>query len=561
MVRGKARGARAAQPERRQPDKKKQKRTVQSNGLEYASDDENIAGLAEGAQEMAEDDGGALAFLSNARLPQIPSADARVKEKERIAAQRRRDREILKPQVEKQEESDASTDMEGASDSDGEMPDIDVSEDELGDSELDEEYPDDTNNDLGDSHANAVEPEDDYLRRASKKERRAEFELEKERERLATRRLPVRSADGAVVAAESESDDEPTSRAVYGDMEDEEDEEEPPQPAPTSSVTHSTRFGMLAPHDIVQAAEVDPSALLQAREQIATLASQIVGDPEMGMGLLRRLAVFAQPRIEPPPEETGEKRKRDHTVRVHPYIRQLALMSLLAVFIDIIPGYRIRALSEKEEKERVGQDVARRREWEQTLVSVYRDYLEMLEFEVRKQASTLAPIALKCFCTLLTRASHFNFRKNIVAIVVSHLSRKQWDDASKQCFDALVSLLKKDNDGEISLEVVQLLYRMVRERHFLVHANVLDVLAHLRLREELSRSHKTGPMGTAHAAPAPRVQQKNKVDSRHVRKGLAVHRSKKETKRARELEAIEREMREADAVVDVEERERSVRVH
>ncbi|WFD35927.1 hypothetical protein MCUN1_002798 [Malassezia cuniculi] len=556
MVRTKLRGGRAAAPERKRPEKKKAKRTVQQSGHDDESDEERILGLAADAEEMAEDDGGSYAFLSNARLPKIQTADARVKEKERLAAQRRREREALKPEVVEHAESDVSTDMEGLSESEDDVPDIDVASDDEIDS--DDEPAD---QDEGESDAaSQISLEDAYMARSSKKERRAEMQLQKERERLAHRRLPIRAADGEIVEADSVSEDDmPQSRAVFDEIEEEEEEEEPVEPKarPTSTVTHSARFGMLAPHDIVVAAEEDPNALIQAREQIASLSSQIVGDPEMSMGLLRRLAVFAQSRIEPPPETVGEKRKRDRPVVVHPYIRQLALVSLLAVFVDILPGYRIRALSEKEEKERVGQEVARRREWEQSLVTVYRDYLALLEIEARKSSSPLAPVALKCFCTLLTRASHFNFRKNIVATVVAHLSRKEWNDASKQCFDALVQFLKKDNDGEASLEVVQLLYRMIRERHFLVHANVLDILAHLRLREELTRTHKTGPMGSAHAAPTPRVQQKNKVDSKRVRKGLAVHRSKKETKRARELEAIEQEMREADAVINLEERERN----
>lgn len=566
MVRTKGRGARAARPMRQRPEKR-QKSTVQQSGVECGSDDEHIADLAADAQEMAEEDDGSLAFLSKAKLPQIKSAHANIQEKENIATQRRREREAMQPQKapEPEPESEGSTDMEGASDSEDEMPGIDVGSDEeedeeedLDDEDLDDEDLDDDDEDDEDDEDNEVDAEDAYLARASKKERRAQLELQRQKERLAGRRLPVRAADGQIVEADPASDDEPQSRAVYEDMDEEEDEEEeeaPQPPPPTSSVTHSTRFGMTAPHDIVLAVEKDPRALVHAREQIASLASQIVGDPEVNIGLLRRLAVFAQTRIEPPPE-TGEKRKREGTVRVHPYIRQLALLSLLAVFVDILPGYRIRALSEKEQQERVGQDVARRREWEQSIVSVYREYLELLEHETRKESSPLAPVALRCFCTLLTRASHFNFRKNIIAVVVSHLSRREWSDISKQCFDALVTLLQRDNDGEVSLEAVQLLYRMVRERNFLVHANVLDVLAHLRLREELSQSHKTGPMGTAHAT-APRVQQKSKVDPRKVRKGMQVHRSKKETKRAKELEAIEQEMREADAAIDVEERERN----
>jgi nucleolar complex protein 3 len=66
------------------------------------------------------------------------------------------------------------------------------------------------------------------------------------------------------------------------------------------------------------------------------------------------------------------------------------MLSQLAVFKDIIPGYRIRALTEKEKAEKVSQMVARTREWEQGLVVVYQLYLRSLEVELKG-------IMLPCF--------------------------------------------------------------------------------------------------------------------------------------------------------------------
>lgn len=66
-----------------------------------------------------------------------------------------------------------------------------------------------------------------------------------------------------------------------------------------------------------------------------------------------------------------------------PVIQQLSVLSLMAVFKDIAPGYRIRKLTEKETKEKVSQAVGRTREWEQGLVAVYQSYLLILEREIR----------------------------------------------------------------------------------------------------------------------------------------------------------------------------------
>lgn len=64
-------------------------------------------------------------------------------------------------------------------------------------------------------------------------------------------------------------------------------------------------------------------------------------------------------------------------------IRKLAIISQLSVFKDVLSGYRIRALTDKEKAEKVSQMVARTREWEQGLVGVYQSYLRSLDAEIK----------------------------------------------------------------------------------------------------------------------------------------------------------------------------------
>lgn len=66
-----------------------------------------------------------------------------------------------------------------------------------------------------------------------------------------------------------------------------------------------------------------------------------------------------------------------------PIIRKLAFVSQLAVFKDIIPGYRIRPLTDIEKAEKVSQMVQRVRDYEQGLVAVYQSYLQTLEQDVK----------------------------------------------------------------------------------------------------------------------------------------------------------------------------------
>lgn len=70
-------------------------------------------------------------------------------------------------------------------------------------------------------------------------------------------------------------------------------------------------------------------------------------------------------------------------MKIDPVIRRYAMLSQLAVFKDIIPGYRIRSLTDKEKAEKVTQQVQRTREWEQGLLSAYQKFLANADTEVK----------------------------------------------------------------------------------------------------------------------------------------------------------------------------------
>lgn len=52
-------------------------------------------------------------------------------------------------------------------------------------------------------------------------------------------------------------------------------------------------------------------------------------------------------------------------------VQQLAVLSLLAVFRDILPSYRIRVPTEKELSQKVSKDVKRVREYERAMLGSY----------------------------------------------------------------------------------------------------------------------------------------------------------------------------------------------
>lgn len=122
------------------------------------------------------------------------------------------------------------------------------------------------------------------------------------------------------------------------------------------------------------------------------------------------------------------------------------------------------------------------------------------------------------------------------------------------CLQTLCSVLDKDQTGEASLELVRLLNRMIKERRFNVHPNVLTCLLHLRLKTELGVK--------ASDTRADRDEKLLKMEKRRKGKNKyntkPVHLSKAAKKAEKERKEIEQEVREAEAEVDREEREKTV---
>ncbi|KAI0273377.1 nucleolar complex-associated protein-domain-containing protein [Gloeopeniophorella convolvens] len=350
-------------------------------------------------------------------------------------------------------------------------------------------------------------------------------------------RLPIKLGDGRIQRT--------GPKLVVQAQSEESEEEGPPQqrPEPESKredITTGARFGRLSVIEVIG----NPSRKLRiqyAKEQVANICQEIVSDPENSLGLLRRLHTFSLPEVSSP--------THPEPVKNDPLIRKLTILSQLAVFRDIIPGYRIRELTDKEKAEKVSQMVSRTREWEQGLVSIYQNYLKTLDGELKAKTG-LEGVALQCLCTLLVEVTHFNFRVNIMGAIVARLSKKSWDEASDLCLKTIISVFRADETGVPSLEVVRLLNRMIKERRFNVHPNVLTCLLHLRLKTEL------GIRASEAAVQREDVgQKKSKQPKKTKAKGAeSAHLSKKARKVLKERKEIAKEMKEAEASVDKEER-------
>lgn len=332
-------------------------------------------------------------------------------------------------------------------------------------------------------------------------------------------KLPVRTADGweapATVPEPETKDDDSDSFLGSGDdaQEAEEEEEEVVEETPKISPRQQ---------------------ILEAKEELARIAGLVNEDPEEHIGALKTLAAIAA--------------SSNFTVR------KLALMTQSAIYKDLIPGYRIRPLSEESMTDKVSKEVRKLRNFEQKLVSGYQAYIQSLaklakpsgQGRTSEQASSLASVAITCACSMLLAVPHFNFRGDLLQILVGKLSTRRVDKDFVQCRKTLEQLFREDEDGTASLDAVTMLTKMMKAKNYHFDESVLNTFLHLRLLSELSvkASYDSIDKPEEQDYAGKKIKQKREFRTKKLRKQM------KENKK------IAKEFEEADAVVSHEERDR-----
>ena len=265
----------------------------------------------------------------------------------------------------------------------------------------------------------------------------------------------------------------------------------------------------------------------QAKEELAKIAGHISEDPEENVVQLGQLAAIAS--------------SNNITVK------KLALGTQLAVYKDIIPGYRIRPLSKEELSGKISKDVRKLRAFEQGLLSGYKEYIMSLGKLALDPA--LSGVALTCACTLLTSVPHFNCRNDLIALLVKHLSSRNLSAQASRCLSALEQLFRDDSEGHASLEAVTQLTRMMKTKNYQINEQLLNTFLHLRLLSEFAHKASTNSVDKPERDPNA-IKQKGSMRKREFR-------TKRERKVLKERKEVEKEFKEADAVVSYEERDKN----
>ncbi|KAI1005614.1 hypothetical protein K3495_g2605 [Podosphaera aphanis] len=339
----------------------------------------------------------------------------------------------------------------------------------------------------------------------------------KKKEKESTR-LPIKTRDGQVQQAPATHIPE-DSGSDMGDMADME------------------WLGIHEPAEVVKK-EHKVSLKKQIAEAKETLAKTALmlreNDPEEHVGAFKTLAQVGQ--------------------SSNVIIRKLALITQLAVYKDIIPSYRIRPLSEEDMEVKVGKEVKKLRAYEQALVGAYQKYIRELSklassgksHPSNDDDSNLCNVAISCACALLVAVPHFNFRGELLKILVEKLSCRKIDADFIKCRETLETLFRDDEDGTASLDAVSHLTKMMKGKGYHVDESVLNIFLHLRLLSEFSWKGSTNHVDKPSKAGFNGKKLKEK----------RTFRTKKERKLMKERKEVEKQMEQADATVSHEHRDK-----
>ncbi|CCE72684.1 Piso0_000275 [Millerozyma farinosa CBS 7064] len=277
--------------------------------------------------------------------------------------------------------------------------------------------------------------------------------------------------------------------------------------------------------------------LNKIKEEIADLSTKLIEDPEENITCLTRLRKMSESK--------------------NFVTSSLAMMALIPVLKSIAPSYKIRPLSEIEKKQKVSKDVAKTRQYEQSLLFNYGLYVDHLSSMAKVSVSNSqnnkkismeqikkGQLAAKAACELcLSSLRHFNYRNELISILCRRLNRKPSNQEDLEifmrCIRLLETLLQEDESrGDISFDIVKILTKSIKEKKFRVDESVLNILLSLSLLKDYDPGNKEDG-----------VKEKTRKKDR-------IHLSKKQRKARKATMEIEEEMRKAELVITAEEREK-----
>ncbi|XP_053407293.1 nucleolar complex protein 3 homolog [Mercenaria mercenaria] len=279
--------------------------------------------------------------------------------------------------------------------------------------------------------------------------------------------------------------------------------------------------------------------LAERKQKIASLSSSIISSPEDNIKKLHELVSMLK------------EKDQDVYITVKKYV----MVSLLEVFKDVIPGYYIRLPTEKEEQQKMKKETKAVLDHELGLVRCYKDYLDFLDKTAKgtrgeesikikqkmkkkisvplKSQQVLTELSVKCLCELLSTHPHFNYRNNIIMVIVPYMNNRNSEISDMAC-NCVKKCFKEDKAGNITLELTKCIGRMIKAREYRVQPKVLETFLSLKIKEV----SYTDPLS----------KDENTKDKKNHK--LNDRLSRKEKKRKKKMIFLEKDLEETKATED-----------
>lgn len=290
------------------------------------------------------------------------------------------------------------------------------------------------------------------------------YERRPRRERRVVERLPVRDQYGRMVkppsnAMEEKTDDQTNKkrddkktakRHATSNVDTVNDDDNEDDRTASQSTRHQAHDLLRPPAGVVL---TRPERVALARERIASMCDAIVQMPEENVERLSDLLTLS----------------RDTDTAV----ARLALLSLLAVFRQVLPAYRIREDYSAEANQKISKPVLELRRFELALLGSYKEYVRRLSraLAARRTVPQTKLACARCLGGLLAARPDFNYRDDVVAALVAAAEVRDDATAREACVQ-MHAVFGADPDGAVTLVLVRGIGRLIKARDHNVRTQV-----------------------------------------------------------------------------------------
>ena len=217
-------------------------------------------------------------------------------------------------------------------------------------------------------------------------------------------------------------------------------------------------------------------------------------------------------------------------------VKEMAIYSLLIIFKDICPSYRLRPINDSEKDVILKKETKRLKEYERNLLTFYSRFLKYLSTSVEKGAralnnrntrkkisnsdllaesnpdAMLAIICLTCQGELLKALHHFNFRSELLSSIISSAFIFH-PEVEQICIGTLKHVIASDINSELSYELTVELSKQLVARKFEVPESTLSLLSLIKVQVHADEA-------AAVRVKAKREKRKRRRNSDEVDLGL-----------------------------------------